>query len=83
MQCKQPDIPCYSRTLKNKCSKGKCDQEKKAMTKLMSEEAQKRLIEGAKKGGKALKHFTPESKKRQILGARRGGINSHKNDRQS
>ncbi len=40
---------------------------------LMSLEAQERLIRGAKKGGKATKHFTPESKARQIEGARRGG----------
>jgi hypothetical protein len=44
---------------------------------LMSREAQQRLIEGARKGGakggRAVKHFTPESKERQIEGARRGG----------
>ena len=40
---------------------------------LISKEAQARLIEGARKGGKAPKHFTSESKERQIAGARRGG----------
>jgi general stress protein YciG len=40
---------------------------------LMSDEAQRRLIEGARKGGKAYKHFTPESKERQVEGARKGG----------
>jgi general stress protein YciG len=40
---------------------------------LMSGEAQERLIEGARKGGKALKHFTAESKERQREGARKGG----------
>ncbi len=44
---------------------------------LMSREAQERLIEGARKGGKAEKHFTPESKERQIEGARKGGKHSH------
>lgn len=47
---------------------------------LMSREAQERLIEGAKKGGKAEKHFTPESKERQREGARKGGQHSHMND---
>ena len=32
-----------------------------------------RIIEGARKGGKAPKHFTPESKARQIAGAIKGG----------
>jgi general stress protein YciG len=40
---------------------------------LISKEAQRRLIEGARKGGKAEKHFTSESKERQIEGARKGG----------
>ena len=40
---------------------------------LMSKEAQQRLIEGARKGGKAPKHFTSESKERQREGARKGG----------
>ncbi len=40
---------------------------------LMSREAQERLIEGARRGGKAKKHFTSESKERQIAGARKGG----------
>lgn len=40
---------------------------------LMSRDAQSRLVEGARKGGKSEKHFTPESKERQIEGARRGG----------
>jgi hypothetical protein len=40
---------------------------------LISREAQERLIEGARRGGKALKHFTPESKERQREGARKGG----------
>jgi hypothetical protein len=40
---------------------------------LMSREAQQRLIEGARKGGKAEKHFTQESKERQRAGARKGG----------
>jgi general stress protein YciG len=40
---------------------------------LMSKEAQERLIEGARKGGQAKKHFTPESKERQREGARKGG----------
>jgi hypothetical protein len=40
---------------------------------LMSREAQMRLIEGARKGGKAEKHFTDESKERQRAGARKGG----------
>jgi len=43
---------------------------------LISREAQERLIEGARKGGKAKKHFTPESKERQRAGARKGGIAS-------
>jgi general stress protein YciG len=47
---------------------------------LMSREAQERLIEGARKGGKAEKHFTPESKERQREGARKGGQHSHMND---
>lgn len=40
---------------------------------LISKEAQRRLIDGARKGGKAEKHFTSESKERQIEGARKGG----------
>jgi hypothetical protein len=40
---------------------------------LMSRAAQERLIEGARRGGKASKHFTSESKERQIAGARKGG----------
>jgi hypothetical protein len=40
---------------------------------LISQAGQIRLIEGARKGGKAMKHFTPESKERQREGARRGG----------
>jgi len=40
---------------------------------LMSKEAQERLIAGARKGGQAPKHFTPESKERQREGARKGG----------
>lgn len=44
---------------------------------LISREAQERLIEGARKGGKAEKHFTSESKERQIAGARKGGQHSH------
>ncbi len=47
---------------------------------LMSREAQERLIEGARKGGKAEKHFTPESKERQREGARKGGQHSHMHD---
>jgi general stress protein YciG len=47
---------------------------------LMSHEAQERLIEGARKGGKAEKHFTPESKERQREGARKGGQHSHMHD---
>ncbi len=47
---------------------------------LMSREAQQRLIQGAKKGGKAPKHFTPESKERQREGARKGGLHSHMRD---
>jgi len=47
---------------------------------LMSREAQERLIEGARKGGKAPKHFTPESKERQREGARKGGKHSHMHD---
>jgi hypothetical protein len=47
---------------------------------LMSREAQERLIEGARKGGKAEKHFTQESKERQRVGARKGGQHSHMND---
>ncbi len=47
---------------------------------LMSREAQERLIEGARKGGKAPKHFTPESKERQREGARKGGQHSHMHD---
>ncbi len=43
---------------------------------LMSLEAQRRLIEGARKGGKAEKHFTSDSKERQIAGARKGGMAS-------
>lgn len=48
--------------------------EKKRTEGLMSKEAQERLIEGARRGGKAPKHFTPESKERQREGARRGGM---------
>ena len=47
---------------------------------LMSREAQERLIEGARRGGKAKKHFTPESKERQREGARKGGRHSHMHD---
>jgi general stress protein YciG len=47
---------------------------------LMSREAQERLIEGARKGGKSAKHFTPESKERQREGARKGGQHSHMHD---
>ena len=47
---------------------------------LMSREAQERLIEGARRGGKATKHFTQESKERQVAGARKGGQHSHMND---
>jgi hypothetical protein len=47
---------------------------------LISREAQERLIEGARKGGKAEKHFTPDSKERQREGARKGGQHSHMND---
>jgi general stress protein YciG len=47
---------------------------------LMSKEAQERLIEGARKGGKSQKHFTPESKERQREGARKGGQHSHMHD---
>jgi general stress protein YciG len=47
---------------------------------LMSREAQERLIEGARKGGKAEKHFTSESKERQREGARKGGQHSHMHD---
>lgn len=47
---------------------------------IMSREAQERLIEGARKGGKATKHFTPESKERQRAGAKKGGQHSHMND---
>lgn len=47
---------------------------------LISREAQERLIEGARKGGKAAKHFTSESKERQREGARKGGQHSHLHD---
>jgi hypothetical protein len=47
---------------------------------LMSREAQERLIEGARKGGKSEKHFTMESKERQREGARKGGQHSHVHD---
>jgi hypothetical protein len=47
---------------------------------LISREAQERLIEGARKGGKAEKHFTPESKEKQREGARKGGQHSHLHD---
>ena len=47
---------------------------------LISREAQERLIEGARKGGKAEKHFTSESKERQREGARKGGQHSHLHD---
>lgn len=40
---------------------------------LMSREAQMRLIEGARRGGRAAKHFTEDSKERQRAGARKGG----------
>jgi len=49
-------------------------EEKKEAGELMSREAQERLIEGARKGGKAEKHFTPESKERQRAGAKKGGL---------
>jgi len=49
---------------------------KEKNTELMSKEAQQRLIEGARKGGHAEKHFTPESKEKQIAGARKGGMAS-------
>ena len=45
---------------------------------LLSFETQKRLLEGARKGGSAPKHFTPESKERQRKGARKGGQHSHR-----
>jgi general stress protein YciG len=47
---------------------------------LISREAQERLIEGARRGGKAEKHFTLESKERQREGARKGGQHSHMHD---
>jgi general stress protein YciG len=47
---------------------------------LISREAQERLIEGARKGGKSPKHFTTESKERQRAGARKGGQHSHMHD---
>ncbi|MDD5702002.1 MAG: hypothetical protein PHU23_08105 [Dehalococcoidales bacterium] len=47
-----------------------------AKKELMSLDAQRRLIEGARRGGKAKKHFTTESKERQRAGARKGGIAS-------
>ena len=50
------------------------------MKNLMSREAQERLIEGARRGGKAKKHFTQESKERQREGARKGGLHSHLRD---
>jgi general stress protein YciG len=50
------------------------------MKNLMSREAQERLIEGARRGGKAKKHFTLESKERQREGARKGGLHSHLRD---
>ena len=50
------------------------------MKNLMSREAQERLIEGARRGGKAEKHFTLESKERQREGARKGGLHSHLRD---
>lgn len=40
---------------------------------LMSEEAQRAIIEGGRRGGKAPKHFTEFSKERQREGAMRGG----------
>ncbi len=52
----------------------------KEVRELMSREAQERLIEGARRGGKAQKHFTPESKERQREGARKGGKHSHIHD---
>ena len=36
-------------------------------------DAYNRMREGAAKGGRQFKHFTPESKQRQREGARRGG----------
>ena len=50
---------------------------------LMSKEAQERLIEGARKGGQAEKHFTPESKERQRDGARKGGSSAKHFSRES
>jgi len=47
----------------------------------LSIEAQKRIVEGAKKGGKAEKHFTPESKQRLIEGARKGGSHPKKENK--
>ncbi len=52
----------------------------KRVTELMTREAQERLIEGARRGGEAEKHFTPDSKERQIAGARKGGQHSHMRD---
>jgi hypothetical protein len=45
-------------------------------------EAYNKMIEGATRGGKSLKHFSPESKERQRSGAQKGGHNGlgkHKN----
>ncbi len=33
-----------------------------------------RMIEGARKGGRTPKHYTPESKHRLLEGARKGGL---------
>ncbi|MBI2869528.1 MAG: hypothetical protein HYX96_06865 [Chloroflexi bacterium] len=50
----------------------------------LSWDAQERLIEGARRGGRkggvAEKHFTAESKRRQVEGARKGGRRSHIHD---
>ena len=43
------------------------------MSELMSEEAQRRLLKGARRGGSAEKHFTLSSKEAQREGARKGG----------
>ncbi len=52
--------------------------------KLMSLDAQERLVQGARRGGQKggvkPKHFTPESKQRQIHGASKGGQHSHIHD---
>ncbi len=43
-------------------------------TQTLKKKAHDRMIEGARKGGMAPKHYTPESKHRLLEGSRKGGL---------